>query len=62
MRSSLAEHGVEQSDIEMLIQTLSDCEYAQYAPSEGVQMSNIYQATLDLIDRIEGSLKQKKRD
>lgn len=58
MQSELIQRGVSREDVELLIQTLSDCEYSQYAPTEGVQMSNIYQATLDLIDRVENSLKK----
>ncbi len=58
IQSELTSAGVASEDVDQLLKILSDCEYSQYAPTEGVQMATIYQSMLDLIGRIENSLKK----
>ncbi len=56
MSSSLQERGVAQEDIDLLLTTISNCEFAQYAPMSTVKMSDVYECTLQLIGRLESKL------
>ena len=56
IREQLLRKGAAEGDVEELLQIVSDCEFAQYAPGKGVQMNNIYQSSLDLIGRFEAKL------
>ncbi len=52
----MAEGGISQTDITAMIKLLSDCEWARYSPGASLQMTSVYQASLDLIDRFESKL------
>ncbi len=56
IREQLEHKGVESVDIEQLLSTISNCEFAQYAPSASVRMSDIYNQSLELIGRLESKL------
>lgn len=52
----MLERGVVEDDVKELLKVISDCEMAQYSPSESSQMSVIYGASMDLIGRIENKI------
>lgn len=52
----MTEGGISQADREAMIKLLSDCEWARYSPGATLQMTSVYQASLDLIDRFESKL------
>ncbi len=56
IREQLLMKGASEGDVNELLQIISDCEFAQYAPGKGVQMNNVYQSSLDLIGRFETKL------
>ena len=53
VRERLARKGVEQSDIEQYVAVISDCEYAQYAPSGGGHMRDAYLVGVEIISKLE---------
>lgn len=53
IRERLARKGVEDDDIERYVAIISDCEYAQYAPSVSGQMEEAYLAGVEIISRLE---------
>ncbi len=48
--------GIESADITAMLKLLSDCEMARYGKGASLQMTSVYQASLDLIDRFENKL------
>ncbi len=52
----MAGGGISQTDREAMIKLLSDCEWARYSPGASLQMTSVYQASLDIIDRFENKL------
>lgn len=55
--SELAEHGVDEMTIGEFTTLLSNCEFARYAPAiSSVKVEDIYNHTVDLIDKMEGSI------
>jgi hypothetical protein len=55
--SELAEHGVDELTIGEFTTLLSNCEFARYAPAiSSVKVEDIYNHTVDLIDKMEGSI------
>lgn len=53
IRERLTRKGVEAEDIERYVAIISDCEYAQYAPSIEGRMQEAYLAGVDIISRLE---------
>ena len=53
IRERLARKGVESEDVERYVAIISDCEYAQYAPSVSGQMEEAYLAGVEIISRLE---------
>lgn len=60
--SKLTSRGVEQNVVDAFIAVLSDCEFARYAPTADANMAKekIYQQALDVITRMNASLKSNK--
>ncbi|MFI3315492.1 MAG: BatD family protein [Rikenellaceae bacterium] len=56
INGELSKRNIPSSDIEQLMKTISDCEFAQYSPISNVTMSDVYDNTLDLIGRLESKL------
>lgn len=56
IRQQMESKSVSNEDIDQLLQTITDCEFAQYSPSASVKMSDVYQSTLQLIGRLESKL------
>lgn len=57
--SELASHGVDEKTIGEFTTLLGDCEFARYAPAiSGVKVDDIYDRTVDLIDKMEVSIHQ----
>ncbi len=56
IRDEMLSRNVSVEDIEQLLATISDCEFAQYAPMTDVKMSDVYNKTLQLIGRLESKL------
>ncbi|MFI3321147.1 MAG: BatD family protein [Rikenellaceae bacterium] len=56
IREAMEQKSVVTEDIEQLLSTISDCEFAQYSPSTDVKMSDVYERTLLLIGRLESKL------
>jgi hypothetical protein len=54
IRENLTRKGVEQEDVERYVAIISDCEYAQYAPSVSGRMEEAYLAGVDIVSRLEG--------
>jgi hypothetical protein len=54
IRENLSRKGVEQEDVERYVAIISDCEYAQYAPSVSGRMEEAYLAGVDIVSRLEG--------
>ena len=50
------ERGVSEEQAREFLNLISECEFAQYAPSAGVQMDKAYGAALDLIGRFENKI------
>lgn len=50
------ERGVSEEQAREFLGLISECEFAQYAPSSGVQMDKAYQAALDQIGRFENKI------
>lgn len=50
------ERGVSEEQAKEFLSLISECEFAQYAPSAGVQMDKAYGAALDLIGRFENKI------
>lgn len=53
IRERLAKRGVAAEDVEQYIATITDCEYAQYAPSVQGRMQDAYLAGVDVVSRLE---------
>lgn len=53
IRERLARKGVDTEDIERYVAIISDCEYAQYAPSVSGKMEESYLAGVEIISRLE---------
>ncbi|MBR4851378.1 MAG: protein BatD, partial [Tidjanibacter sp.] len=53
IRERLARKGVESEDVERYVSIISDCEYAQYAPSVSGQMEEAYLAGVEIISSLE---------
>lgn len=58
VREELLRRGVSEEDVKQLLFIISECEYARYAPGEVTGMSNMYQASLDLLGRFEAKIKR----
>lgn len=57
--SELAGHGVDEKTIGEFTALLGDCEFARYAPAiSGVKVEEIYDRTVNLIDKMEVSIHQ----
>ncbi|MEG1934519.1 MAG: protein BatD, partial [Rikenellaceae bacterium] len=56
IRQQMESKNVPPTDIDQLLNTITDCEFAQYSPSSSVKMSDVYQSTLQLIGRLESKL------
>ena len=56
IKEQLELKNVVSADIDQLLNTISNCEFAQYAPSASVKMGDIYNQTLNLIGRLESKL------
>lgn len=56
IREQMESKNVSSEDIDQLLNTITDCEFAQYSPSATVKMSDVYQSTLQLIGRLESKL------
>ncbi len=56
IKEQLQLKNIESGDIEQLLSTFSNCEFAQYAPSSSVKMDDVYNQTLGLISRFESKL------
>lgn len=57
----LREAGVAQEAVDELLELLSACEYARYAPSEGADaLKRHYEGALDVIAKIDQSMKKKR--
>lgn len=56
IREEMLSKDVSTEDIDQLLSTISDCEFAQYAPMTDVNMSDVYNNTLQLIGRLESKL------
>lgn len=54
VRENLTRKGVEQEDVERYVAIISDCEYAQYAPSVSGRMEEAYLAGVEIVSRLEG--------
>lgn len=50
------ERGVPEEQAREFLNLISECEFAQYAPTSGVQMDKAYNAALDLIGRFENKI------
>ena len=53
VRDRLGRKGVEQADIEQYIAVITDCEYAQYAPSGSGHMQEAYLIGVEIISKLE---------
>ncbi len=58
--ANLAEHHVAAADADAFIRLLDDCEFARYAPAadEHAEMNHIFDQTLDLIAKLEETIKR----
>jgi hypothetical protein len=56
VREGLFARGVETEQIEKYVQTIADCEYARYAPSEKSQIGDVYNTAVELISRMESKI------
>lgn len=57
--TELSGHGVDEKTIGEFTGLLSDCEFARYAPAiSGVKVQDIYDRTVNLIDKMEVSIQQ----
>lgn len=56
VREELYAKGVSVEQSEEFLDLISECEFAQYSPSAGVQMAKAYNAALDLIGRLEAKV------
>lgn len=56
VREGLFARGVETEQIEKYVQTIADCEYARYAPSEKIQIGDVYNTAVELISRMESKI------
>ncbi len=54
VREGLAKRGVDAGDVERYVAIITDCEYAQYAPSVSGKMEEAYLAGVEIISRLEG--------
>ena len=57
IRESLAKHGVDENLSKHLSNTLDMCEMARFAAVKDVSKNEVYQSTLDLLGKLEESLK-----
>ena len=53
VRERLARKGVEAEDVEQYVAVISDCEYAQYAPSGSGHMKDAYLVSVEIISKLE---------
>jgi hypothetical protein len=53
VRERLARKGVGAEDIEQYVAVISDCEYAQYAPSGSGHMKDAYLVGVEIISKLE---------
>ncbi|MBQ8672588.1 MAG: protein BatD [Bacteroides sp.] len=59
IRENLSRHNVSEELIHEFIQTLDNCEFARFAPSSaGITSEKIYEASVELIGRMENSIKR----
>lgn len=56
IREQLARKGVEAERVESYVALITDCEYAQYAPSGSGHMEEAYLKGVELISRLEGEI------
>ncbi len=56
VREGLFARGVEPEQIERYVQTIADCEYARYAPSERTRVGDVYNTAVELISRMESKI------
>ena len=58
VEEALKNYGVDEELIRAFLSTLDECEFARYAPGDESQaMDKVYTATMDVISRIENSIK-----
>lgn len=61
IRQELESNGAQADNIEKLLEILDTCEYARYAPAgEPAKKEGLYQASIDVISKLENNLKGKK--
>lgn len=58
VREELVKHSVPEEQTEQFISTISDCEQAQYSPMASAQMHETYSAGVDIISKLESSIKK----
>ena len=57
IQSELAANNVDQKQIDTFIKSLSDCEFARYAPGDAnANMENVYRTAIDTITQMEDNL------
>lgn len=54
VREQLLRKGVEAEDAEAYVSLITECEYAQYAPSGGGRMQEAYLSGVEIVSRLEG--------
>jgi hypothetical protein len=61
IRQELENNGAQTDNTEKLLEILDTCEYARYAPAgEPAKKEGLYQASIDVISKLENNLKGKK--
>ena len=59
IEDELKKYGVSDELVENFINVLNSCEYVRYAPGDANQaMDKIYESSLDIISKMESSIKQ----
>ena len=56
VREGLFAKGVDPELIEKYVETIAECEYAQYAPSDKTQIGDVYNTAVELISRMESKI------
>ncbi len=57
IKSQLADNNISQENIDSFLKTMSDCEFARYAPGDAnANMENVYNSAITTISKMEGTL------
>ncbi len=56
VREELMKQGAQREDIDSYVAVISECEYAQYAPTAGGRMPDVYAAGVEIISKFESEI------